>query len=345
MDGSRGVRAQQHPARESRVTVVTRLPLAHLRRLTGAHGLFEHARGDTPRLEHGYTVDDNARAVVLLSTAAMTRIDEYSLYLQFVLDSRSDLGWRNRMSAEGVWTDVAGPDDTTGRAFWALGTALAAGRDDQRIIEGLESLSNFRSSHLRASCYALLGAAATLRSGVMVDTMADFVASTLSRIPGAISRHWPWPEARLTYANARVPQALIEAGDAIGDAYAIVRGLVLLDWLVETETGVNGFSFTPVTGRGPGEKGPAFDQQPVEAWAMADACAAAGAVTGHPRWRHAVIEAGAWFYGRNDVGADLFDPVTGAGFDGLHRDGVNQNRGAESTLSALGAQVRFDEVF
>lgn len=326
------------------MTVVTRLPLCHLRRLTGPYGLFEHARGDTPRLEHGYTVDDNARAVVLLSTAGMTEIDEYPVYLKFVLDSRSDLGWRNRMSVAGVWSNVVGPDDTTGRAFWALGTALAAGRHNGQLIRGLESLSDFTSSHLRASCYALLGAAATLRAGVMVDSMATFIAATTARIPRSDDREWPWPEKRLTYDNARIPHALIAAGSAIDDQQTVEHGLTLLDWLVEIDTGQSGFSFTPVSGRGPGENGPAFDQQPLEAWAMADACAAAADVTGYSSWRHAAIEAGMWFQGRNDVGALLFDPVTGAGFDGLHRDGVNQNRGAESTLSALGAQVRLDEV-
>ena len=325
------------------MSAITQLPLDHLRRLTGPYGLFEHARFESPRLEHGYTVDDNARAVVLLSTAGLTDLEEYIRYLQFVLSARSELGWHNRMSAAGVWTDAVGPDDTIGRAFWALGAASSAGLDQKQIIEGLDALSNFTSSYLRANCYALLGAAETMRAGVMVDAMAAFIAATCDLVHLAKSRQWPWPESRLTYDNARIPQALIVAGSALGDDLMVDRGLGLLEWLVEIETGTNGFSFTPVAGRSLGEKGPAFDQQPLEAWAMADACAAAAEVTGHPSWRHATIEAGMWFHGRNDVGATLFDPATGAGFDGLHREGVNQNRGAESTLSALGAQFRLDE--
>lgn len=326
------------------MTTITQLPLDHLRRLTGPYGLFEHARFDAPRLEHGYTLDDNARAVVLLATAGLTDLDEYSLYLKFVLDGRNDPGWHNRMSASGTWTDVTGPDDTTGRAFWALGTALASDRDNREILMALEALRGFASEHLRANSYALLGAAETLKAGVMVDAMAAFISATSTHLKRSDDRKWPWPEKRLTYDNARIPHALIVSGDAIDDHETIERGLTLLDWLVEVETGRCGFSFTPVAGRGRGEKWPAFDQQPLEAWAMADACAAAAELTGSTAWRDAAIEAGMWFHGWNDGGAVLFDPVAGAGFDGLHRDGVNQNRGAESTLAALGAQLRLDQL-
>jgi hypothetical protein len=82
---------------------------------------------------------------------------------------------------------------------------------------------------------------------------------------------------------------------------------------------------------------PAFDQQPIEAWAMADAALAAWRIEGSGRWLDVIDDASMWFMGRNDVGLPLYDISTGAGCDGLHRDRVNLNRGAESTLSALGA--------
>ena len=151
-------------------------------------------------------------------------------------------------------------------------------------------------------------------------------------------REWPWPEPRLTYDNARLPQALILAGEALGDPGMTEHGLSLLEWLIDTERGRHGFSFTPAGGRGPGEFGPAFDQQPIEAWAMADAGLAAAAVDPGGPWLEAVDDAAAWFLGRNDVGVALYDRSTGGGFDGLEAAGVDRNRGAESTLAALGAQ-------
>jgi hypothetical protein len=147
---------------------------------------------------------------------------------------------------------------------------------------------------------------------------------------------WPWPEPALTYDNARLPEALMAAGEALEDPSMETDGLRLLEWLVGVETGAYGFSFTPVGGRRLGDPQPAFDQQPLEAWGMADATMRAHALTGDGRWSDLAELALAWFFGANDTGDSLYDPVSGAGFDGLTADGPNLNRGAESTLAALG---------
>jgi hypothetical protein len=90
-----------------------------------------------------------------------------------------------------------------------------------------------------------------------------------------------------------------------------------------------------VGGRGRFDVTPAFDQQPIEVAALADACARAFAMTAEDRWRSGVRMAWAWFLGDNDTSIPMLDPQTGAGFDGLHRAGRNLNQGAESTLAAL----------
>ncbi|MBW3667184.1 MAG: glycosyltransferase, partial [Actinobacteria bacterium] len=156
-------------------------------------------------------------------------------------------------------------------------------------------------------------------------------------LPLPRSGRWKWPAERLTYANARIPEALIAAGQALDDIGLVDAGLELLDWLIETERGDRGFSFTPVGGRGPTDSGPAYDQQPIEAWAMADACQRAFLVSSNLRYLEYAWMAALWFVAHNDSGVDLYDPETGAGYDGLERDGLNLNRGAESTLAALGA--------
>jgi hypothetical protein len=113
---------------------------------------------------------------------------------------------------------------------------------------------------------------------------------------------WPWPEARLAYDNARLPEARIAAGAVLGDAQLLTDGLHLLDWLVEVETRGDVFSFTGQWGWGPGDARPGFDQQPIEAGAMADACARAYDVTGDERWVDVCLRAAEWFLGRNDTG-------------------------------------------
>jgi hypothetical protein len=146
---------------------------------------------------------------------------------------------------------------------------------------------------------------------------------------------WPWPESRLTYANAVLPDAMIAAGVALEDHALRRRGLDLLGWLVDHETAGGHLSPTPAGGRGPGDTRPGFDQQPIEVSSIADACARASAVDASQLWPDSVRAAAAWFEGANDAGLPMWDSRTGAGFDGLHAEAVNRNQGAESTLAVL----------
>lgn len=70
---------------------------------------------------------------------------------------------------------------------------------------------------------------------------------------------------------------------------------------------------------------------------MADACLEAMMVGGGSMWLEPLERAVAWFSGHNDTGVALYDPETGACADGLTPHGRNENLGAESTLSAIGA--------
>ena len=128
---------------------------------------------------------------------------------------------------------------------------------------------------------------------------------------------------------------MIAAGVALDDMALQQRGLDLLGWLLDYESADGHLSPTPVAGRGPEDVRPAFDQQPTEVAALADACARAAAVDAAATWPDGVASAAAWFQGANDAGQVMWDPETGGGFDGLHVDGVNQNQGAESTLAVI----------
>jgi hypothetical protein len=105
--------------------------------------------------------------------------------------------------------------------------------------------------------------------------------------------------------------------------------------LLDRETPDGHLSPTPVGGAGAGDAGPAFDQQPIEAAAMADACARAATVDGNGSWTAGLAAATAWFLGENDARLVMYDTGTGGGYDGLGPAGVNRNQGAESTLALL----------
>lgn len=312
----------------------------HLENLTGSHGLYEHALLDRPRANHGYTTDDNARALVILARAG--RLDRASLYREFVLSARGPKGWRNRMSRYGRWLDQVGSADANGRAIWGL--SLIATPEDDEVVSALISLQGFDTPHPRAASYAILGLSHLARYQPCIGEPARNLARLSKRLPRPQRQTWRWPEPKLTYANARLPQALISAGDALDLPGLIDDGLELLDWLIDVETGPSGFSFTPVEGRRPTDTAPGFDQQPIEAWAMADAALAASRVDRSSLWPRAVEDAALWFFAKNDSGIPLYDSISGAGYDGLENGGVNLNRGAESTLSALGALISAHEL-
>jgi hypothetical protein len=308
----------------------------HLERLRGRFGLYEHAIYELPRRVHGYTTDDNARALVVLAhaeTAPPRALLEDCT--RFVLAGRIPGGWHNRLSCRGSWVDRRGSDDAHGRALWGLAHVLDG--DDGRVTSALAPGFDMDSPHPRANAYAALAAAEAVRRLPDWAPGQRALHRFAARLPGPLPGAWRWPEERLTYANARIPHSLIAAGEMLGADTVLADGLELLAWLIAEERGGSGFSFTPVGGRRQGDGRPRFDQQPIEAWAMADACAAAVRIDGSSHWERALDDAVQWFLGRNDAAAVLYDAETGAGFDGLHRDRVNRNRGAESTLAALGA--------
>ena len=308
----------------------------HLEALTGRHGVYEHARFDQPRRAHGYTTDDNARVLVVLAPRPGEWDSEaFRLALDFVVAGRVHGGWHNRMSHWGTWTDDLGSDDCHGRALWGLGTAIACGVEHPSLSDVFTAGLDFRSSSPRAVAYAALGAVRA--RPYLPAEVGAFLDRISTRFAEPRRGDWIWPEPRLTYANARIPQAMIEVGAVTGVDDLREHGLDLLDWLMKLELRGTHFSFTPVDGRGPGEVGPGFDQQPIEAWAMSDACRTAWDVDGSARWKRAIELTGRWFLGLNDNGSRLYDVSTGAGFDGLHPVGVNRNCGSESTLSALAA--------
>jgi hypothetical protein len=310
--------------------------------MTDDRGMWEHARYTTPRTEHGYCTDDNARALILVCREPNRTDDLVDLagtYMAFIRDAQLRTGgFHNRRDRDGSWTDGLGPDDSQGRAIWAVGTAANQGPAAWIREEGLEIFerhAGFESPAPRATAFAMLGASEILKWETGHEPALRLLAEGSEKLHPRIGAEWPWPEDRLAYDNARIPEALLTAGQGLSSDRLLGEGLALLEWLVAAETRAGHFSFTPVGGWGPGEPRPGFDQQPVEAAAMADACNRAWSITGDDIWRERIDMAARWFMGVNDTGAPLYDARTGGGHDGLTREGTNQNQGAESTLAAL----------
>ncbi len=347
------------PQSARHAVVLPPIELGHLVRMTDDTGMFQHAQGAIPNRRHGYCTDDNARALIV-TIRAHAHLDNRGIidslmdrYLAFLIHAhrRDNNRFRNFLDYGRRWTETSGSDDCQGRAIWALGVCAAEMDGGQRsgpagrlFRESLACMEPVVS--LRAMATALFGLSAYL-SRFPDDRAAQRMRTTLSiqlldsfRAAERDSR-WPWPEDELTYANAHLPQALVETGHDTGDERMCRAGLVALTWLTSVQHSSG--HFVPVGNRGwfpkDGEKA-RFDQQPIDAEATVTACMAAYRTTQDPRWLDEAEGAIRWFLGENDCGESLLDPVTGGCRDGIGVTGVNENQGAESTLAWLFAALQ-----
>lgn len=330
----------------SRLIGMSELPeptLAPLMNRLDDVGVVEHARLDRPAAELGHCTDDAGRTLVIAAQLSTDPdVDEVARVClrQLRVSLRPDGLFGVRLDARGTPTLDGCSDDATARALWGVAHACsgvlgaAAQRESQWL---LSATAGFASAHPRAAAHAVLAGAVLVgdepRSPHGRRLLHDNVRHLL-RPCGP--KPWLWPEPRLTYSNGLVCEALLAAGDVLCDDVRIDDGLRLLRWLVDVERSPAGhFSFTPTSGRGLGD-GPGFDQQPIEAWAMASACRRAADLTHDPVWTEHIVMAACWFAGANDLKVPMWNPATGASYDGLTPTGPNLNEGTESTIALLG---------
>jgi hypothetical protein len=319
---------------------------AHIVAMSDERGTFEHADHTTPRRQHGYCTDDMARLLVVSTREpepdAVVRGLARTAF-RFTADAQGVTGTsRNRMTSTGRWQGRRGVEDCWGRSMWGFGTAAARGSEGwlrQDALAYFDRGAEQRSPWPRAMAFAALGAVEMVKVDPAHRRALDLLDDAATAIVGSNGHgaDWPWPEPRLTFANAVLPDALMAIGAARNHPDLVEQGLVMLEWLITRQTNGGHLSFVPVGGLGPGESVARFDQQPIEAATLADACARAAALTGVSSWVGHLRRAIDWFLGDNDAEASMIDPVSGGGYDGLGHDGPNLNQGAESTLAMISA--------
>ena len=241
---------------------------------------------------------------------------------------------------------LVGPVHCHGRALCGLGALV--GRCNRPGLRGM-AVDLFHSalpaalelSSPRAWAYTLLGIRDYLRwlagDRAAEETGRKLADRLVTRFRESQRADWTWFEDSLTYANACLPQALLVAGESLGQGHCTEIGLATLGWLMDVQRAPAGH-FVSVGSNGFYTRGgdcARFDQQPIEACVSVSACLTAFRVTGDLRWHREAERAFEWFLGRNDLGLPLCDLRTGACHDGLCPDQVNANEGAESTLAYL----------
>jgi glycosyltransferase involved in cell wall biosynthesis len=328
------------------------IKLNHLNNMTDDTGMFQHALFTVPNYSHGYTTDDNARALlvsILLdemgSSESLGLASRYLAFLGFAFNEKTKR-FRNFMDYQRNWLEDIGSDDSHGRALLALGTLLShchtpafnsmAGWLFEQTLPTI-----LQTSSPRAWAFALIGIyeylqkfAGDRRASNVQDELAGRL---LTLYQNNRSDDWRWYEKELSYCNAALPHALLICGKSIPNSEMTEAGLESLNWLATLHRSNEGH-FVPIGSNGFYRKGgekARFDQQPVEAQAKVSACLEAFRITGDKFWNKEARRAFEWFLGRNDLNLPIYDPTTGGCRDGLHSDRVNENQGAESTLAFL----------
>lgn len=314
-------------------------------------GIMQHTLENVPNRKFGYCTDDVSRAfIVVLAYQRLAPSDKLSArlastYLAFLQHAQLDDGrFHNFMDYDRRWLDEIGTHDSCGRAIWSLGYGVANAPSKiwrsvcttllDRTIPSLEMLE-----YIRSRAYAAIGFAhayAALREPKYGDALRYLADEILGTYKANATDEWRWFEEAMTYDNARLPEALLRAGQALGDERYGEAGLAALDFYEKTtiENGVH----VPIGNEGWYPRGGArarYAQQPLEACALVDAELAAFDLAGDPRHVATAELALEWYYGKNSRGEVM---ASGGGcYDGLGETSVNSNMGAESTLAFLSA--------
>jgi glycosyltransferase involved in cell wall biosynthesis len=341
------------------------LNLDHLSNMTDGTGILQHAVFSVPNCKEGYTTDDNARGLivtVLLQespvlgsglTANLSR--RYLAFLELAFHSKVGR-FRNFLGYDRHWQESAGSEDSHGRALWALGTVLGRSADPglrgasgQLFESAVAATLSFTSP--RAWAFSVLGMQGYLDGfpgDRIIQGTRNLLANRLLDLYERTHSHdWRWFETSLAYSNARLSQALILAGWNSKNLRMMEVGCESLKWLVAEQHREDNHVFVPIGSSGfftQGKDKARFDQQPVEACATVAACVQAYQVTRDSSWLDEAWSAFHWFLGENDLQVPLYDAATGGCRDGLHPDRVNENQGAESTLSFLMALLDMQAV-
>ncbi len=334
------------------------LKLDHLHHMTDDTGILQHARFTIPNYREGYSIDDNARALIVSTYLTELELDNeqsfafatrYLAFIAYAFNSETR-SFRNFMDYQRRWLEKSGSEDSHGRAVWSLGMVI--GRSN---IPGLTNIASWlfeqalptvlTSTSPRAWAFTLIGIHEYLRrfeGDSLIRHMRDELAGRLLALyQHNASDDWCWYEDKLTYCNAVLPQAMLISGQGIPNQLMTSVGLKSLNWLADLQQSKTaGEHFIPIGSNGfykQGEEQARFDQQPIEAQSMISACLEAYRITGDSCWNREAQRAFEWFLGRNDLKLPVYDPSTGGCRDGLHPDRVNENQGAESTLAFLQA--------
>ncbi len=336
------------------------ITLKHIQTLTDDTGIQQHAKYAVPNRFEGYCTDDNVRALIVAAKHYNIFGDALSLelvktYMAYTFYSQNEDGtMHNFMDYQRNFLDTISADDVLGRTLWACGYIISSNsipfgiREVARIVfnNGLKHADKFLAT--RPISYSLLGLYYCIDDlSYARDEIERLANKMLNRYRNSKGPDWEWFEDFMSYANARLPQAMFLAYDALKMPEYLECAESSLQFLwdeVQTAKGVVcivGNDSWYIRGR----HRALWDQQAIDVGALVEAFVDAYRITNKPKYHQNALTSFEWFLGNNLLKSPVYDPTTGGCFDGLSLEkGVNQNQGAESTIACLLARLALEEV-
>lgn len=337
---------------------IPNVKLNHLMRLTDSFGMIQFANNVNPDTSSGYTLDDNARAMIVSCmhcNSSKGNVDLVKRYLGFIKHTqREDGSFYNYVDYDRSVKTENWIEDPHGRAMWALGFLIASEGIPSELKDAAEGIFNKglkvidKVTAPRPIAFTILGlyfynkAKPSSENVAKIRKLSDSLVSLYNL---NFSDGWAWFENSLTYSNSKLPEALFYSYLATNDHKYLDVAESSLAFLssVTFEGGV----FAPIGQNGwyfrDGKKA-YFDQQPVDTASMVQTLALAGKITGKESYLKDAHRAFQWFLGKNSLNQVVYDDSTGGCQDGVGESSINLNQGAESTVCYLMARLTLDMI-
>lgn len=356
-----------------RLTLQYKVPainINHVKKLTTGFGMIQFSKINEPDIDSGYTLDDNARALVAMCQHFELTRDEadikyIKIYLRFIEHClHNESYFLNYVDEQKIFTeqnDLTNLADANGRAIWALGylvyisdslpsSCLSIATDAASLMQtALQHVHTIHSTRAMAFMIKGLYYSNKKNSSVKyVSLIKEFSNRLVQMYRHEANNDWQWFESYLTYANSILPEALLCAWFATG--LPVYRSIARssFDFLL-SKTFMND-SIKVISNQGWLHKGSDAlrtvngGEQPIDvAYTILALHKFHEAFPGED-YMHKLVNSFNWFLGDNHLHQVIYNPCTGGCYDGLEKDYINLNQGAESTVSYLMARLTLEEI-
>ena len=337
--------------------------LNHLKVMTTDIGLIQFSKINQPDIKSGYTLDDNARALVATCMifkleGSKERIEEIRKYLGFIKFCQQPAGnFLNYVDQDKNFTDQNNKvnlDDSNGRAVWALGYLLLLTKLlPSEIISETKAILEKSIHHLeeinspRAMAFAIKGIyyrQKVIKSSENTDLIKLFANRLVDLYTHDATDKWEWFENSITYANSILPEAMLYAWLTTKESIYKDIARTSFNFLLDNTFNENGIEVISnktwlLKGKEAGHNG----EQPIDVAYTIMTLSKFYDVLMDEDYRLKMIIAFNWFLGNNRLNQIIYNPCTGGCYDGLEDTHVNINQGAESTVSYLMARLTIEK--